>query len=176
TAVPRDVVLFRHDRDRFYRLVGFFCVGQGVFWTYMAHFAFTALRPPPASSGALGPTDPLRPRDNKWRFGFTASCLTLGALIVAAGCAWPLRSVRRVTLLRGGKEVTLSTHGPLGLRRGVTFTVPLGHLCCRAHREEVAAMLPLKVKGKPFFFLLDRRGQLGNPRLFDLTVGAYRKL
>ncbi|NWX50840.1 TM223 protein, partial [Steatornis caripensis] len=174
TAVPRDVVLFRHERDRFFRLAGFFCAGQGLFWTYMAHFAYTTLRPVPGPGP--GPADPLRPRDNKWRFGFTASCLTLGSLIVAAGCLFPLRSVRRLTLLRGGSEVAISTHGPLGLLPGRTFTVPLRHVSGRAHRSEVPAAIPLKVKGRPFFFLLDKRGQLCHPRLFDVTVGAYRKL
>ncbi|OPJ66271.1 hypothetical protein AV530_006651 [Patagioenas fasciata monilis] len=172
-AVPRDVVLFRHDRDRFFRLAGLFCAGQGLFWTYLAHFAFTALRP----AAGPGPADPLRPRDHKWRLGFSASCLTLGSVIVAAGCVFPLRSVRRVTLLRGGAAVTISTHGPLGLGRGATFTVPLRHVSCHAHRSEAAAAVPIKVRGRPFFFLLDKRGgQLCHPRLFDITVGAYRNL
>lgn len=77
-AVPRDVVLFRHERDGFFRLAGLFCAGQGIFWTYLAHFAFTALRPTSGPGPGPGPDDPLRPRDHKWRFGFTASCLTLG--------------------------------------------------------------------------------------------------
>ncbi|XP_055556409.1 LOW QUALITY PROTEIN: transmembrane protein 223-like [Falco cherrug] len=171
-AVPGDVVLFRHERGRFFRLAGLFCAGQGLFWAYLAHFAFTALRPAPGTDT----DDPLRPRDNKWRFGFTASCLTLGSLIVGAGCLFPLRAVRRVTLLRGGPRVTISTHGPLGVGQGPTFTVPLRHVSCRAHRSEVPAAIPLKVKGRPFYFLLDKVGQLCNPRLFDITVGAYRKL
>ncbi|NXS63646.1 TM223 protein, partial [Brachypteracias leptosomus] len=134
----------------------------------------TALRPVPGTGS--GPDDPFRPRDNKWRLGFSASCFTLGSLIVAAGCLFPLRAVRRVTLLRGGAGMSISTHGPLGLGRGPTFTVPLRHVSCRAHRSETPAALPLKVKGRPFFFLLDKRGELLNPRLFDLTVGAYRNL
>ncbi|NWW59822.1 TM223 protein, partial [Ifrita kowaldi] len=174
-AVSRDVVLFHHDRSRFFRLVGLFCAGQGFFWAYLAHFAFTTLRPTPAPAPGPGPDDPLRPRDNKWRFGFTASCLTVGSLIVAAGCLLPLRSVRRVTLLRGGTEVTISTHGPLGLGRGRTLTVPLRCVSGRAHRAEVAAAIPIKVKGRPFFFLLDKGGTLSDPRLFDVTVGAFRK-
>ncbi|XP_068854202.1 transmembrane protein 223-like [Aphelocoma coerulescens] len=172
-AVSRDVVLFEHDRSRFFRFVGLFCAGQGFFWAYLAHFAFTALRPVPGP--VPGPDDPLRPRDNKWRFGFTASCLTVGSLTVAAGCLLPLRSVRRVTLLRGGTAVTIGTHGPLGLGRGRSLTVPLRHVSGRAHRAEVAAAIPIKVKGRPFFFLLDKRGQLSDPRLFDVTVGAFRK-
>ncbi|XP_042749066.1 transmembrane protein 223, partial [Lagopus leucura] len=97
-------------------------------------------------------------------------------LIVAAGCFIPLRSVRRLTLHRGGSTVTISTHGPMGLGRGRSFTVPLRHLSCRSHRSDVRASIPLKVKGRVAFFLLDARGQLDNPRLFDITVGAYRKL
>ncbi|NXV07401.1 TM223 protein, partial [Cettia cetti] len=171
-AVSRDVVLYQHDRSRFFRLVGLFCAGQGLFWAYLAHFAFTALRPPPGPPP--GPDEPLRPRDNKWRFGFTASCLTVGSLTVAAGWVLPLRSVRRVTLLRGGSAVTIGTHGPLGLGHR-SLTVPLRDVSGRAHRNEAAAAIPNKVRGRPFFFLLDKAGQLRHPRLFDVTVGAFRK-
>ncbi|NXT72869.1 TM223 protein, partial [Chaetops frenatus] len=97
-----------------------------------------------------------------------------GSLIVAAGWLLPLRSVRRVTLLRGGSQVAIGTHGPLGLGRR-TLTVPLRDVSGRAHRTEAAAAIPLKVRGRPFFFLLDKDGQLSHPRLFDLTVGAFRK-
>ncbi|XP_017659302.1 PREDICTED: transmembrane protein 223 [Lepidothrix coronata] len=173
-AVPRDVVLFSHDRSRFFRLAGLFCASQGLFWAYLAHLAFTVLRPQPGP-GPDEPQDPLRPRDNKWRFGFTASCLTIGSLTVAAGCLFPLRAVRRVTLLRGGSQVTLQTYGPLGWGRGATLTVPLRDVSARAHRAEAAAAVPVRVRGRPFFFLLDKRGVVGDPRLFDLTVGAYRK-
>ncbi|NXQ27813.1 TM223 protein, partial [Alaudala cheleensis] len=181
-AVSRDVVLFQHDRSRFFRLVGLFCAGQGLFWAYLAHFAFTAASPAPepepgtgtGNGTRTGSDDPLRPRDNKWRYGFTASCLTVGSLIVAAGWLLPQRSVHRVTLLRGGTAVTIGTHGPLGLGRR-SLTVPLRDVSGRAHRAEVAAAIPIKVRGRPFFFLLDKGGHLSEPRLFDVTVGAFRK-
>ncbi|NXM51929.1 TM223 protein, partial [Illadopsis cleaveri] len=169
-AVSRDVVLYQHDRSRFFRLLGLFCTGQGLFWAYLGHFAFTSLRPAPGP----GPDDPLRPRDNKWRFGFTASCLTVGSLTLAAGYALPLRWVSRLTLLRGGSAVTVDTPGPLGWGRR-SLTVPLRDVSGRAHRNEVAVTVPIKVRGRPFYFLLDKRGQLRHPRLFDVTVGAFRK-
>ncbi|NXR58797.1 TM223 protein, partial [Rhadina sibilatrix] len=97
-----------------------------------------------------------------------------GSLTVAAGWILPLRSVRRVTLLRGGSAVTIGTHGPLGLGRR-SLTVPLRDVSGRAHRSEAAAAVPIKVRGRPFFFLLDKAGQLHDPRLFDITVGALRK-
>ncbi|KAM6332836.1 nuclear RNA export factor 1-like [Podargus strigoides] len=54
--------------------------------------------------GTIGLDDPLRPRDSKWRLGFTASCLPLGSLIMAASSLFPVRAGRRVTLLRGWEE------------------------------------------------------------------------
>lgn len=77
-------------------------------------------------------------------------------------------------LLAGGKQVTLTTHAPFGL--GAHFTVPLNHVSCMAHRGEVPAMLPLKIKGRRFYFLLDKAGHFPNTKLFDNTVGAYRSL
>ncbi|XP_066427507.1 transmembrane protein 223 [Molothrus aeneus] len=174
-AAARDVVLYEHDRSRFFRLVGLFCASQGLFWAYLAHFAFTALRPVPAPAAGAGADDPLRPRDNKWRFGFTASCLTVGSLTVAAGWLLPLRSVARLTLLRGGAAVTIGTPGPLGIGHR-TLTVPLRDVTGAAHRSEAAAAVPIRVRGRRFFFLMDKRGNLREPRLFDVTVGAARKL
>uniref|UniRef100_A0A8C3UDD5 Transmembrane protein 223 n=1 Tax=Catharus ustulatus TaxID=91951 RepID=A0A8C3UDD5_CATUS len=167
-AVSRDVVLFQHDRSRFFRLVGLFCAGQGLFWTYLAHFAFTSLRPTPAPGP--GPDDP----GSRGCPGPPDRRVPPGSLVVAAGWLLPLRSVRRVTLLRGGTEVTIGTHGPLGFGHR-SLTVPLRDVSGRAHRAEVAAAIPIKVRGHPFFFLLDKGGQLSDPRLFDVTVGAFRK-
>uniref|UniRef100_A0A674H8B8 Transmembrane protein 223 n=1 Tax=Taeniopygia guttata TaxID=59729 RepID=A0A674H8B8_TAEGU len=169
-AAARDVVLYEHDRSRFFRLVGLFCAGQGLFWAYLAHFAFTALRPAPAPDTG---TDPGPGHDDP--SGAVPSAfppVSPGSLTVAAGCVLPLRSVQRVTLLRGGAAVVLHTPGPLGLGRR-SLTVPLRDVSGRAHRSQAAAAVPVKLRGRPFFFLLDTGG-IREPRLFDVTVGAFR--
>lgn len=97
-----------------------------------------------------------------------------GTLVLGAGLLFSLRSVRSVMLRAGGKQVTLTTHAPFGL--GAHFTVPLNQVSCMAHRGEVPAMLPLKIKGRRFYFLLDKAGHFPNTKLFDNTVGAYRSL
>ncbi|KAL7853933.1 hypothetical protein AOLI_G00207770 [Acnodon oligacanthus] len=52
TAVLKDVLLFEHDRTRFFRVLALFCGGQFLFWTYLAYFAFTGLRDTRKSSKA----------------------------------------------------------------------------------------------------------------------------
>ncbi|NWR09166.1 TM223 protein, partial [Paradoxornis webbianus] len=168
SSVTRDVVLYEHDRSRFFRLLGLFCTGQGFFWAYLAHSAFTGLRPAPGP----GPDDPLRPRDNKWRFGFTASCLTAGT--GAAGTGWPLGVPSVLAVPIGVPAVPRLSNPGRGLSLSL-LTVPLRDVSGRAHRAEVAAAVPIKVRGRPFFFLLDKRGRLRHPRLFDVTAGALRR-
>ncbi|XP_012520856.1 PREDICTED: transmembrane protein 223 [Propithecus coquereli] len=175
-ATPsRDVLLFEHERGRFFAVLGLFCAGQGVFWASLA--VGTLSRPPV----------PVQPRDSEapaggrfdlrsalWRYGLAVGCGAIGALVLGAGLLFSLRSVRSVMLRAGGQQVTLTTHAPFGL--GARFTVPLNQVSCMAHRGEVPAMLPLKVKGRRFYFLLDKAGHFPNTKLFDNTVGAYRSL
>ncbi|XP_032270212.1 transmembrane protein 223 [Phoca vitulina] len=174
-ALSRDVLLFQHERGRFFAVLGLFCAGQGVFW---ASLAVAALARPPAR--ALPPdAEPadrgrLDLRSTLWRYGLAVGCGAIGTLVLGAGLLFSLRSVRSVMLQAGGKHVTLTTHAPFGL--GAHFTVPLNQVSCMAHRGEVPAMLPLKIKGRRFYFLLDKAGHFPNTKLFDNTVGAYRSL
>nr|XP_026263420.1 transmembrane protein 223 [Urocitellus parryii] len=175
-ATPaQDVLLFEHERGRFFTILGLFCAGQGIFW---ASLAFTAWSAPPVQAQPLDAEAPDRGRLDLravlWRYGLAVSCGAIGTLVLGAGLLFSLRSVRSVMLRAGGQQVTLTTHAPFGL--GAPFTVPLNQVSCMAHRGEVPAMLPLKIKGHRFYFLLDKAGHFPNVQLFDNTVGAYRSL
>ncbi|MBN3302390.1 TM223 protein, partial [Amia calva] len=110
---------------------------------------------------------------DRWRYAFTAGCLTVGSVMVSVSLLFSRRCVRSVVLKRGGQQVTVVTHALVG---GRSFSVPLSQVTCHAHRSEVAAHIPLRIKGHSLYYLLDRQGRLANPRLFDVTVGAYRTL
>ncbi|KAL4659970.1 transmembrane protein 223 [Arapaima gigas] len=182
STVPRDVVLFEHDRTSFFRLLSGFCAGQLLFWTYLAHFAYTGLRDtrngikrvPPGDRGvsvfgvSLG--------SNIWRYSFTVGCLAVGAAIVGFSILFCHRSVSRVILHQGGTMVTLTMQSPLGADKARCIKLPLAHVACHAHRLESPSFIPLRVKGHRLYFLLDKEGKLNNPKLFDVTVGAYRPL
>lgn len=172
SGVPRDVLLFQHERSRFFAILGLFCAGQSIFWTSLAVAALPRpLIRVPAEAPNRGSLDQ---RSTLWRYGLAVGCGMMGALVLGAGLLYSLRSVRSVMLLAGGQQVTLTTYAPFGL--GTHFTVPLNQISCMAHRGEVPAMLPLKVKGRRFYFLLDKAGHFPNTLLFDNTVGTYRSL
>uniref|UniRef100_A0A3Q3MGZ9 Transmembrane protein 223 n=1 Tax=Mastacembelus armatus TaxID=205130 RepID=A0A3Q3MGZ9_9TELE len=185
----RDVTLFEHDRTRFFRLLSLFCGGQLLFWTYMAHFAYTGLRDTGGASekgkakasttttGLAGMWSfEMNLGSSAWRYGFTLGCLAIGTGIVGLGTVFCRRSVSRVVLHQGGRMVTVFTQSPLGPGRGRTITVPLSQVACYAHRQESPSFIPLRVKGHKFYFLLDKEGTVKNARLFDITVGAYRAI
>lgn len=79
TAPPRDVLLFQHERGRFFAVLGLFCAGQGVFW---ASLAVAALARPPAR--ALPPdAEPadrgrLDLRSALWRYSLAVGCGAIG--------------------------------------------------------------------------------------------------
>ncbi|CAH6793681.1 transmembrane protein 223 [Phodopus roborovskii] len=171
-VVSRDVLLFHHERGRFFAILGLFCASQGIFWTSLAVAAFS--RPLIRISGEAPNQSYTDLRSALSRYGLAIGCGTMGALVVGAGLLYSLRSVRSVMLLAGGQQVTLTTYAPFG--PGTRFTVPLNQVSCMAHRGEVPAMLPLKIKGRRFYFLLDKAGHFPNTQLFDNTVGAYRSL
>lgn len=185
TAVAKDVVLFEHDRTRFFQFLSLFCGGQLLFWTYLAHFAFTGLRD---TRGGGSETKKVRTElggwfsfdmnlgSNAWRYGFTIGCLVVGGGIVGLGILFSRRSVSRVILHKGGGMVTVSTQSPLGVTKGKSMTLPLSQVACHAHRQESPSFIPLKIKGHKFYFLLDKEGKITNMKLFDFTVGAYRPL
>uniref|UniRef100_A0A8C5LAC8 Transmembrane protein 223 n=1 Tax=Jaculus jaculus TaxID=51337 RepID=A0A8C5LAC8_JACJA len=171
-APAQDVLLFKHERGHFFAVLGLFCAGQGIFW---ASLAVAALSQPRVRVSVEGPTRSHQDlRSMLWRYGLAISCSVMGTLVLGVGLLFSLRSVRSVMLRAGGQHVTLTTYAPFGL--GAHFTVPLNQISCMAHRGEVPAMLPLKVKGRRFYFLLDKAGHFPNTQLFDNTVGTYRSL
>ena len=186
----RDVILFDHDRTRFFQLLAIFCGGQLIFWTYLAHFAYTGLR----NTGGTSETEKAKTTSttttglagmwsfemnlgsNIWRYGFTLGCVAVGAVIVGLGTLFCRRSVCKVVLHQGGRMVTVGTQSPLGPSQGQRITVPLSEVACHAHRQQSPSFIPLRVKGHKFYFLLDKEGTFNNARLFDITVGAFRQV
>lgn len=84
-----------------------------------------------------------------------------------------LRSVRFLILRKGGQDVTFVTYGPFGHNR--IMTVPLKNVSAQQPREIAKVHLPLKVRNRSLFYVLDMRGEFKNARLYDYTAGLNRR-
>lgn len=85
-----------------------------------------------------------------------------------------LRSVRFLILRKGGAQVSVVTYGPFGRNR--IMDVPVRCISAQESREAARVTIPIKIKDRSFFYVLDKRGEFFNNRLYDYTVGMRRKL
>lgn len=91
--------------------------------------------------------------------------------------AWitPLRAVHKLTLLRGGEKLKITTYSQLAQK--TSFTVDLDHVSFSKARNHAANTLSMKVKDHWLYYSLDiQSGKFHNPRLFDYVVGLQRKI
>uniref|UniRef100_T1JGR0 Transmembrane protein 223 n=1 Tax=Strigamia maritima TaxID=126957 RepID=T1JGR0_STRMM len=179
TRVGKDVTLYQYENTRFHRLLSFFAVGQFFCWGYLSHFAYTCLRDTPISDpdGDIKTKLPFWRRinmgENKYRYGLTVLCASLGYMIVSAAWLFSFRSIHSLVLLRGGEKLRIVTYKPFGLRRNLR--VDVDQTACSHSRNDATSFLSLKVKGHYLYFLLDKSGTFTNRRLFDHTAGMKRK-
>lgn len=190
TRVTKDVLLFKYENSRFFHILNTFAVSQFIFWSYLSHLSFTTLRDvnkEEAEKQLLqqmnigdGKQEPsglvwwrrINLGENKYRYGITVLCFSVGYLIVAGATLFTTRTVKYLTLLKGGKRVQLVCYTPWWKPR--TITVPLDHLTCNVSRTHVNSSLPIKIKDHWMYFLLDKSGTFTNTRLFDYTAGVKR--
>lgn len=85
-----------------------------------------------------------------------------------------LHSVKYLILRKGGDSVTFVTYTPFGKNR--MMTVNLKNISCQEMRRNARAQLPVKIKDRMFYYILDMKGEFKNTSLFDCTVGLKRIL
>ena len=88
---------------------------------------------------------------------------------------YPQRAIRQMTLLKGGQNLEVTTYSHFG--RSKSFTVPVDHLSVQASRSSKGSQVSLKLKGRWFYYLMDKRdGKFHDTELFDFAVGLQRDL
>lgn len=174
TKVAKDVILYRYDNPKFFRIVNIFALCQFGFWTYLSHFAFTSMRdaPVPKDRDDLPWWRKINLGENKYRNGLTVLSFLIGYGILAAAWLFTLKSVRYLILRKGGDKLTFVTYTPFGKNR--MMTVDVNKVSSQESRQNARVQLPIKVKNFHLFFMLDMKGEFKNPKLFDHTAGLKR--
>ncbi|EFN82975.1 Transmembrane protein MGC3196-like protein, partial [Harpegnathos saltator] len=82
------------------------------------------------------------------------------------------RTIRYIVLHKGGEKITLTTCNIW--KKNCNIQVPINMVNCTIHRTNVGSIIPLKLKDKRFYYLLEKSGTFLNPELFDHTL-RYRQ-
>ena len=106
---------------------------------------------------------------------FLASVACSGFFLVAF---YSSRSVRKITILKGGQIANLQTWLPIPMESySNEMVVPVTNISALNTRNDNQNFLRLKVKGFPFHFLMDKyNGVFVNPVVFDKTIAFNRVL
>jgi len=82
TKVVKDVILYRYENPKFFRIVNIFALCQFGFWTYLSHFAFTTLKdaPVPKDADNLPWWRRINLGENKYRNTLTVLSFLIGKL------------------------------------------------------------------------------------------------
>ncbi|CAK9811112.1 Transmembrane protein 223 [Anthophora plagiata] len=82
------------------------------------------------------------------------------------------RFVRYIILHKGGEYVSIiTTHL---FKNNNTFTLPINEVQTTIARNQMKNYLPLKIRGKKLYYVIDGEGKFLNGKLFDYTVGTRK--
>jgi len=181
TAVTEDVLLFKDDRVNFYRFMSFGTTMMAAIAFYNGHGFYKS------TSNISRGIDEAKSsieldRSTLWRrykafivnlvsgngvrYGVTGIMVGFGVLSLLIAIFLPRRVVHRMSLLRGGSRVSITTFGSFGVPRKRTFRV--GDVTSSRARQSHFTSIGIKVKGVRTTFRVDMEsGKFLNAPLFD---------
>ncbi|KAK6182302.1 hypothetical protein SNE40_010015 [Patella caerulea] len=175
--VPKNVLIYSNENKTFLKFVPYFGIGQFVFWGYLALFVYQNFKEDKSPSKIEVPADSWISVINAFQMHYKNALsvlfFSIGYIILNVSVLYPTRTVRQLWLIKGGKRVGIATYG--FAKKYKSFIIPVEHINCIRARHESGVQIPMKIKGKWFYFLLDKNGVFHNSKLFDYSVGLKRQ-
>ncbi|XP_078039038.1 transmembrane protein 223 [Augochlora pura] len=97
----------------------------------------------------------------------------IGPLIFLVSFVTSKRFVKYIILHKGGDQVSVITYHLF--KNQTVLTIPTCEVQSVVARRENKSYVPMKIKGKRFFYLVDSSGTFLNETLFDNTVGVGKR-
>ncbi|XP_011646030.1 transmembrane protein 223 isoform X1 [Pogonomyrmex barbatus] len=164
--VKNNVILYKFERNTYFRNLKIFAIGQLLGWSVVAFYTY---RP---SFWDIFNTDIKFKEFLKnnmiclTMFIFSSFAGPFMSLFLYATCA---RSIKYIILNKGGKTISIVTYHLLKKKSSMSLPVEMVKLF--SHRTSSGSCIPLKIKNKRFYYLIDKSGTFVNPKLFDYTLG-----
>jgi len=187
-AVAKDVLLFKDDRNTYYKAISVGATLMGVAAIYNGLTFY---------KGSVSMADrfdyaksKVQFEDTGWwsrykarlfkfvsgegiRLGVTIFMCGFGVICIIGGVFIPIRCVHRMSLLQGGNRVSITTFGPYGFPKTQNFRVD--DITAVVTRKSYYSSIPLNVKGiYPGFRLDNLNGKFLNTELFDDVVSVQK--
>lgn len=178
-VITEDITVFTYRNNRFFLLLTIFGGLQFLCWVNLALF----VKSDPAMNTSQKRDVTLLKSDDSWmgkfyagnRIKIAAACVSLGCVALFFTLMYPLRTVAQLKLLKGGRDVGVTTYWHFGRTRH--FTVTLDDVSCKRSRTASPTQAAMKIRGRWMYFLLDvRDGRFHEPELFDYVIGLNRSL
>lgn len=80
TSPIKDVILFKYENPRFFKVLNLFAVVQFGFWSYLSLTAYETLRDAPVPKNAEKWWEKFNLGENKYRYTIAFSCFLIGSL------------------------------------------------------------------------------------------------
>ncbi|GBN10964.1 Transmembrane protein 223 [Araneus ventricosus] len=175
TSLKKDTLLYSLEKTKLIRYLTIYGIAQFGICTVLGLNIFMSLKDTKPSRDTGTQSNEKSWRDvnlgaSKHRIIASLACFSLGFLTAFICYSLPSRIVKTVTLCKGGNVASFVTYGPFG--KTIQLKVPLQQMSCMMTREQAKSYLPIKIKNRWFYYLLDCKGEFHQPALFDVTVGA----
>jgi len=173
--VQQDTTVFTYDNANLFKWITVFGLVQFAFWTNLAYFCYSSLNgvklSKPSELGGWWTT--VIELQQRYRYRIACACLSLGTIVLYFTTVYPQRTICKLVLLKGGELVRLSTYSHFG--RVKHFVVPLRDVSCRQSRASSGPQISMKLRGRWFYYMIDKRdGLFNDPMLFDYVVALNR--
>ncbi|XP_059160184.1 transmembrane protein 223-like [Physella acuta] len=173
--IVKDTQVYFHSDDAFYKILSYFGIFQMVMWSYLSLFAVQQIKVNPVKDVSNLPLwKRLLYKEGQYKNALSLLSLTVGAAVLFISLTYPRRAIKSLWILKGGQDVKVTTYSWLGKTQ--TFQTPVEHISCMQSRAGVGQHIPLKLKGKNFYFLVDKKGSFPNVELFDFVIGVKRRI
>ncbi|XP_018048866.1 PREDICTED: transmembrane protein 223 [Atta colombica] len=167
TNVQNNVILYKFEESRYFRNMQIFGVVQLFSCSVLAFYSYS-----PSFWDIFKADVNLKEHFLNYMFRFCIFffAIVTGPLIslyIYATCA---RSIKYIILNKGGETLSIITYHMQ--KNKSKLNLPVGMVKCIADRQdERGTYLPLKIKNRSFYYLVNKSGTFVNSKLFDHTMG-----
>lgn len=177
----RDTVIYKIDNLRQLRTYQAFALLNLIFWSY---FGINTLykvggyakkhQNENGGAGERGYLQSLAEVGLKYYKQLTCVALGVGYGGLLLIGLFSTRNVNTIIIRKGGSDAVILTSRFVAVSKLREIRVPLAHISCKTSRDKNTPYATFRIKGHPFFFLVDKDGLFYNPFLFDRTIGLQR--